>query len=425
MSPWKGETQKRKRQNLHEKYAKAVEIYRQTNLPIYIIAEECNVCVGGLSSYLRRHQRELVLQRYHIPINKEIDLRDIKIIAPGKQNILAYEKYKDAIKACSSLESIEFTVSQIARKFKLNGTALANFMKVHYPTIIPWREKVRRRLGINDNIHRGVRPECKEQYAEAVNLYRTTDMTLPEIAALCHISKSGFSQHLRFYHQEVLRQKKEQREKIKVQKKRRGKLLGNGRKYEPLPQTEEKYARALALYKDSALTMKEIIRQTGISQEGFRSYLHKWHKDLVLDRYGIKKETGNEIDLRKTKCRLKTVSVKYKKAIESLKQNPRPIAKVAAEFGFHPDTFRDYLHKHEAILAQQQGMMRLKNGKLTSRRSEEKYAKAIRLYKTTTENLKSISRRLGLVYNSLGNYIRRNHPEIIELHLKLIRNTDK
>ena len=88
----------------------------------------------------------------------------------------------------------------------------------------------------------------------------------------------------------------------------------------------------------------------------------------------------------------------------------------AKEFGFNPETFRDYLHKHEPDLAGQQGMSRTEEGKRLSRRSEEKYAEAIHLYETTTEDLKSIAKRLGLTYNSLGGYIRRNHPEAIERH---------
>ena len=100
---------------------------------------------------------------------------------------------------------------------------------------------------------------------------------------------------------------------------------------------------------------------------------------------------------------------------------PRPVAEVAAEFGLHPEVFRYYLHKHEPELARQQGMMKTANGKIVSRRSEEKYAEAVRLYGTTTETLKSIAARLGLTYNSVGGYIRRNYPEVIARHQELLR----
>ena len=351
----KNKTREEKRRALHLKYQEAVELYATTDLPLYMIAERCQVSYGGFSSYLRRYQRELVLKRHRIPVKEGEDPKDIKIIAAGKQSIKAHAKYKDAIVACDSLDYIDLNLSEVARKYNLDGTALANFMRIHYPEILVWREKVRQRLGINDNLHRGVRPESEKQYAEAVELYRTTIMSIPEIA------------------------------------------------------------EALELYRTTALTQKEIVKRTGVPNEGFRFYLHKWHKELVLERSGI---TGEDeaLDLRKARRRMKTVAAKYEQAIESLRKRPRPVAQVAKEFGFNPETLWDYLHKHEPDLAGQQGMTRTEEGKRLSRRSEEKYAEAIHLYETTTEDLKSIAKRLGLTYNSLGGYIRRNHPEAIERH---------
>ena len=95
--------------------------------------------------------------------------------------------------------------------------------------------------------------------------------------------------------------------------------------------------------------MKEIVNRTGVSAEGFRFYLHKWHKELVLERSGVTGDSTEKIDLRKARCRMKTVAVKYEKAIESLRQHP---SRVAVEFGFQPETFRNYLHKYEPELVQ-------------------------------------------------------------------------
>lgn len=66
-------------------------------------------------------------------------------------------------------------------------------------------------------------------------------------------------------------------------------------------------------------------------------------------------------------------------------------------------------------------MKRNADGKLVSRASEEKYSEAVRLYETTTENLKSIAKQLGLTYNSVGGYIRRNYPDIIRRHEELVK----
>lgn len=410
-----------KRHALHCKYEKAVAIYADTDMPMKDIAKECGVTVGGLGSYLRRYWRELVLRRHQIHADGK-KAEDIKIMEAGKQSIHAHAKYKDAVAACDSLEYIDLNVSQVARKFGTDGTALANFMRIHYPETLVWREKVRRRLGINDNIWHGARPECTKQYAEAVEMYRDTEMTMMEVAAACNVSPSGFSQHLRFYHKEILEQKKQIRETAKAKRQQvLGELTGNGRVYRPSPATEQRYAQALELYRNTTLTMKEIVRRTGVPAEGFRFYLHKWHKDLVIERLGISSNVSGHTDLRKARKRMKTVAAKYEEAIKSLRMTPRPVAEVAAEFGLHPEVFRDYLHKHEPELARQQGMMKTANGKIVSRRSEEKYAEAVRLYGTTTETLKSIAARLGLTYNSVGGYIRRNYPEVMALHQNLLK----
>lgn len=87
--------------------------------------------------------------------------------------------------------------------------------------------------------------------------------------------------------------------------------------------------------------------------------------------------------------------------------------------------FRDYLHKHEPELAKGLGMKRDRNGKLTASKAEEKYGEALRLYETTSESLKSIAARLGLVYNSVGGYVRRHYPELIRKHEALVAKERK
>lgn len=406
---------------LHCKYEEAVEMYADSKLPLCKIAVKCNVSLGGLGSYLRRYWRELILRRRGISYEGK-DPKDIKIVSSGQPSIVSKAKYAEAVEACKSLEYIDLNVSQVARKFNVNGTALANYMRLHYEEIPIWRENVRRMLGIGDNVHRGVRPECEEQYVLAVEMYKSTDKTIPEIAEICQVSIGGLSQHMRFYHKEVIRKRKAER---KAAKKNRiiGKICGNGQIHCPQQKTVEKYREALELYKNSNLIIKEIVRKTGVPLEGFRNYLRVWHRDLMLERRGGEKVDCKEvyIDLAKTKCYLKSTAAKYGAAIDSMKNNLRPVTQVAAEYGLNADTFRSYLWEHEPDLVSQSGMVKNENGKYTSRQAMEKYAEAVRLYETTTTNLKSIAERLGVVYNSLSGYIRRNCPDAKQKHEELVR----
>ena len=408
-----------KREALHRKYAEALSLYAETDMALCKIAEACGVSEGGLGNYLRRYWRGLVLRRNGFKADGG-DLHSVKIVQAGKQSAVAHAKYKDAVAACDSLDYISMNISQIARHYGLNATSLANFMRVHYPDILVRRERLRHKLCLNDNSWHGARPECVEQYADAVELYRTTDMTVSEIAGLCGVSECGLSQHLRFYHKDLLEAKRRERRLAKAQAKSYGGLLGNGRVYKPSAGTEEKYAEALRLYESTALTMKDIALRTGVPLEGFRAYLHKWHRPLVLERLGIEGDVGSGVDLRRARRRMKTAAVKYADAIESLRLNPRPVSRVAVEFGFNPDAFRDYLHKHEPELASRHGMVRTADGRTVSRASNEKYAEAVRLYATTDEPLRSITGRLGLVYKTVDGFIRRNYPEAVARHKEIV-----
>ena len=97
-----------------------------------------------------------------------------------------------------------------------------------------------------------------------------------------------------------------------------------------------------------------------------------------------------------------------------------PTSKVAAEFGLNPEVFRMYVKEHYPELTTARGMIKADTGKTVSNRSAEKYAEALNIYQTTSEPLKSIAQRLGLTYNSLGGFIRRNYPEAIEKHKSLL-----
>jgi len=352
MEPWRKRVVAEKNRLMRRKYAEAVRLYAETDMLMKDIALRCGLSRGALGQHLRRHHRELLLRRHGIETEGR-NAEAVKIMQAGRQTEAAHAKYKLAVEACDSMNYMDLNVSQIARMFHVTPTGLANFLRTHYPDIIPNREHMRQRLGLADNTERGARRASTEQYAKALELYRTTNMTMPEIAAMCNVSEGGLSQHLRFYHREILRLKDQQRRKAQTMKnKPKGAMLGNGHKNCPSPSTVMKYAAALSLYKSTTMTMKDIVAKTNVSAEGFRFYLHKWHLPLVLERSGVSvdmRDAGTR-DLRRARTKMKTVAAKYALAIASLKANPRPMAAVAREFGHHPEAFRQYLHKHEPEL---------------------------------------------------------------------------
>lgn len=411
------------------KYAKAMELFTTTDMQCTEIAKECGISAGAFRSYLARRHRDLLMARHGIDAGGR-DLRLVKIFPPKGQRPATYRKYKDAIEACDNMSYIEYNISQIARMFGLNGTQLANQLRVHYPDIPIFREKVRKRLGLADNVHHGVRPYCAKQYGDAVDMYLNTDKTVEQVADECGVSFRGLDQHLRFYHKDVINRKEQRRKKAKGSRKR-GTLIGNGQIKMPRNGSEDKYSRAVLLADTTDMSLEEIAKKMGLNKNSLRYHLRTWHKDILVKRRCITTDgDAEDVDLGGAKHYLRSTASKYAPAIAWLKDNPdKAVAEAAAKYGFNPEVFRDYLKEHEPELAASRGMTRRANGKLVRRRSEEKYAAAIHEYATTTEPLKSIARRYGIVYNSIMGYVIRNCPDERERHNRLVaemeaRNAD-
>lgn len=408
------------RSKAEEKYREAIELYRTTRLSCAEICRTCKVTVSGFQRYLSLYHRDLLLARYDITCSKE-EARNIKLGPLLGQLPATRAKYKAAIEACGSLDYIEYNVSQIARVFGLGGSNLGRQLRTHYPGVIEWREKVRARLGLGDNLPRGTRRFCNEQYAGAVELLRSDRyITVQEAADSCGVSYTGLEQHLLFYHKDLVKRRIKIREKA-VRQQRKGEITGRGTVHAPLPETVEKYAEALRLYRTTPMSVRKIVAETNVSPKGFYEYLHKWHMELVCRRKGIPYEEGRPVDLLKVRKYNPATKAKYAAAIDRLKESGLPTAKVAAEFGLHPECFRQYLKEHEPELYARQGMVRTDKGGAMAHRSMEKYAEAVHLYGTTAESLKSLARRFGLNDCSLGQFIRRHFPELTEQHRKLVR----
>jgi len=396
------------------RYREALALYASGDMTAARICKQCGVPESGFRSYLHKYHRDLLLARHGISAPTIPDAAHMRLRGRRGQSPATRAKYRDAIVACDDEAYLEYNVSQVARLFKLDPTGLANQLRAHYPDILERREAERRRRGLADNQQRGVRPWCREQYAGAVELLRTTELTLLEVAERCGVSLSGLHQHILYYHKDLVEQRSDLRECGKSSK-RKGHVTGNGRRHEPKPETRERYREAARLYRDTALTVKEIAGKLGLNIYSLRSYLQTWHREELFARRGAEYREG--ASLSGTKQYKKPAAAKYAAAIARLREEPdRPTTEVASEFGLHPEVFRQYLKEHEPELYARQGMMRAPNGRLVSRRSMERYGEALRLYESTDESLKSIAGRLGLTYNSLGGFLRRNFPELIERH---------
>lgn len=385
------------------RYGAALELYRSTGLSVKEICEQTGTGLMGFRSYLQRYHRDLMFARHGVTVAPEV-AASTRMWKPKGQTPAAHAKYREAVMACDDAAYIEYNVSQIAHMFGLSPTGLGNQLRNHFPWIIERRERLRSRLGLADNLPRGARRWCEEQYAEAVEHLRAIDDTVEQTAELFGLSFTGLRQHLLFYHKELVGEREERRREAEGSK-RRGALTGNGQRHQPSAEQEERYREAVRMYQTTAMTQKEVAAATGLTAHGLRNYLRVWHPELI-DRKQYRK----------------SAAAKYAGAIARLKESGLPTAEVAREFGLNPETFRMYLHEHEPGLAAGGGMTKLDNGRQVLARSAQKYEEAIRLYETTAETLKSIAGRLGINYKSISGFIRRNRPDAIERHNRFMES---
>ena len=139
-----------------EKYCRAIELYATTSMPCIEICLTCGVTVAGLQAYIGKYHRHLLLARNGVTCDSK-EAAGIKLNTFRRQKPATRLKYKKAIEACDSMDYIEMNVSQIARKFGLDGTNLGRQLRTHYPEVLEFRERARMRLGLNDNLPRGSR----------------------------------------------------------------------------------------------------------------------------------------------------------------------------------------------------------------------------------------------------------------------------
>ena len=368
-----------------------------------------------LRRYLAKHHRELLLARYGIACSGEearrINLRQRRGPLPATR-----AKYKDAIEACGTMDFIELNLSQIARRFGLDGTGLARQLRTHYPEILEFREQERLRLGLDDHLQRGTRRSCREQYARAVELLRGDRyITVQEAADSCGVSYAGLEQHLLFYHKELVGKRIRIREKA-VKQQCKGEITGRGTRHVPSRAMKEKYAEAVRLYRTGTMSAAQIAAKAQVPKKGFYEYMRRWHMDLICRRKNIPYEEGRPVDFSKVRKYNPATRAKYADAIQKLKDTGLPTAQVAAEYDLQPEALRGYLKEHEPELYARQGMLTTDGGRAMSRRSMERYEEPVRLYATTPESLKSLARRFGLNDCALRGFIKRHFPESMEQH---------
>lgn len=343
--------------------------------------------------------------------------------------------YHDAIQACRSLDALELTISEIARKYQLKPECLRNQLKRHFPEILPRREQVRDMLGYSRPGNRGLKKATIEKYAAAVHMLRDANITVRDAAQRCEVSYQGLQQHLLFYHKDIASSRMLYRADALLEavpfSLRKGAPSSNGGIRSPKPETVSYFAPAVKMYLETDLPLTHIASQCGVNAHAFSSYLKRWYPEDVkrrkLAREAALAAKKKERSHRPDRSGVVRARQRYTPAI-ALLQEGKTISQAAKELAVPIWDLSAWLKRNQPEILQQTnaGMFVLPSGQKTLRRTYQRFL-PVAEYMTThpSKSTKELSAKFNIPLSSLTKYISTYFPEQWGRHLKACAEKEK
>lgn len=336
--------------------------------------------------------------------------------------------YRDAILACNSIDNLELTVTDIARKYDLKPECLRNQLKRHFPEIIVRREQMRDMLGYSSPGNRGLSKATVEKYAEAIQMLRNSSLTVKEAANRCNVSYGGLQQHLLYYHKDIAESRLLFRADALLQTIPSDTLIGSpsaiGGVRKPRPETVELFAPAVRLYLETDLSVPKIATRCGLNKVALGSYLRRWYPEDVarrrLAREAKVAAKKKELAARPDRSGAAVARLRYAPAI-TLLQEGETISQAAKELHVQIWDLSAWLKRnHPEIMEQTRaGMITLPSGQKTLRRTYDRFL-PIAEYITShpSKSTKELSAKFNVPVSSITQYISTYFPEQWSRHCK-------
>lgn len=335
----------------------------------------------------------------------------------------ARAKYGDAIIACSSIEHLGLTISGIARMYGVDAEGLRNQLKRHFPNVIPLRDKLRGHMGYHVHPRAGVQPETAEQYAGALQLLRETDLTTKEVADQCGVSFQGLQQYVLFYHKDIAEKRLGRRLAALDKNLDWGEKNCNNHRTGPSAAIRERYAPAVEMMWTTDLPLTEIAHRCGVDDRGFRGYVQKWCRGLILSRQE-KRRTEMEVRraaslLRKKESKAERASRIYTPTVEMIRGGMN-LSEAATAVGADVSNLSAWMKKHHPEVLDQArvGMMKLDSGKMTCKSTYVRFRPVAEYMKLhLSESSKSVAQRFGIPISSMQKALTNLFPDVWKAHM--------
>ena len=302
-----------------QSYAKYKDVIAACSNPEYFeyniseIARIFHVTAGGLSQQLRRHFPDIM--EFREAERQRLGLSDK--FRRGSQK-RCREQYVQAIE---HLRNCDDTIPHTAYIFNLSYSGLREHLLNYHKDLVEKREGKRKKatgvkkigsLTGNGTKHIPADEQVKK-YEIAVNLYRSTALTMKEIANKTGITINGFKNYLRMWHPELML-------------KRRGIIVDkddditeafkNSKQY--LKSTAAKYAEAIEFLKNNSLTTAEAAKRFNLHPDIFREYLRE-HEPELAATHGMKRLDNGRLVLARSAQKYSEAIEIYATSSESLK----------------------------------------------------------------------------------------------------------
>lgn len=197
------------------------------------------------------------------------------------------------------------------------------------------------------------------------------------------------------------------------------------------PETEAKYRQAIELYRSTDLPVAEISRMCGLTNNGLRCYIFKYHRDLMLARNNIlcDKEAASKIKLNQLRGQLPASRIKYKDAIEacgSMEYIELNVSQIARQFGLEGSNLGRQLRTHYPGIIEWREKVRtwlgFDDGLPRGSRSfcKEQYAEALKLLRSNSYlTVQEVADTCGLSYTGLEQHLLFYHKELVKRRIKI------
>lgn len=200
---------------------------------------------------------------------------------------------------------------------------------------------------------------------------------------------------------------------------------GCSRTHKPAPATEAKYREAVELYASTDLTCVEISRRCSVSLAGFKGYICKYRRDLLLPRYGIRcdPEEAAGTGMGQRRSQRPATRAKYREAVaacDSMDYIACNVSQIAREFGLSGTNLGKQLRTHYPGVIERREEVRRRLGlgdnlpRGTRSQCRERYAGAVELLRGDRYvTMQEAAERCNVSYQGLKQHLAFYHEELV------------